>query len=63
MDTYLPANSVNADIIQGFSVEDYEIKRLREANANFKLEIIDLKQKLKKITTILSNKNNKNIYK
>ncbi len=48
MDTYLPANSVNADIIQGFSVEDYEIKRLREANANFKLEIIDLKQKLKK---------------
>ena len=57
MDTYLPANSVNADIIQGFSVEDYEIKRLREANANFKLEIIDLKQKIEKITTILSNKN------
>jgi hypothetical protein len=57
MDTYLPANGVNADIIQGFSVEDYEIKRLREANANFKLEIIDLKQKIEKITTILSNKN------
>jgi len=57
MDTYLPANGVNADIIQGFSVEDYEINRLREANANFKLEIIDLKQKIEKITTILSNKN------
>ena len=52
MDTYLPANGVNAHIIQGFSDEDYEIKRLREANANFKLEIIDLKQKIEKITTI-----------
>jgi hypothetical protein len=57
MDTYLPANSVNADITQGFSVEDYEINRLREANASFKLEIIDLKQKLQKITKISSNKN------
>jgi len=57
MDTYLPVNSVNAEIKAGFSVQEYEIKRLREANSKFKLQIIELKQTLNKITKNKSKKN------
>ena len=48
METYTPANSINKDSIISSSVVNPEVEILREANKNFKLEIIDLKQKLKK---------------
>tara|TARA_R100000458_G_C8181879_1_gene178625 strand:- start:14 stop:184 length:171 start_codon:yes stop_codon:yes gene_type:complete len=35
-------------------VQAYELKRLRKANYNFKLEIIELKQKLKEIYSVLT---------
>ena len=35
-------------------IEKYELERLRKANSNFKLEIIELKQKLKEIYSVLT---------
>ena len=59
METYTPANSINKDSITSSSVENHDIKILRDANRNFKLEIIDLKQKLKAIYSLLTdNKDN-----
>jgi len=59
METYTPANSINKDSITSSSVENHDIKILRDANRNFKLEIIDLKQKLKEIYSLLTdNKDN-----
>ena len=35
-------------------IQAYELQRLRKANYNFKLEIIELKQKLKEIYSVLT---------
>tara|TARA_R100000664_G_scaffold923_1_gene2606 strand:- start:3177 stop:3362 length:186 start_codon:yes stop_codon:yes gene_type:complete len=35
-------------------IEKYELERLRKANSKFKLEIIELKQKLKEIYSVLT---------
>ena len=35
-------------------IQEYELERLRKANSNFKLEIIELKQKLKEIYSVLT---------
>ena len=59
METYTPANSINKDSIISSSVVNPEVEILREANKNFKLEIIDLKQKLKKIYSVLTDKKDK----
>ena len=56
METYTPANSINKDSIISSSVVNPEDEILREANKNFKLEIIDLKQKLKQIYSVLTEK-------
>ena len=56
METYTPANSINKDSIISSSVVNPEVEILREANRNFKLEIIDLKQKLKQIYSVLTEK-------
>jgi|TARA_B100000073_G_C23647609_1_gene539257 hypothetical protein len=58
MDTYLPMNGVNAEICNQFNVVDYEIKRLREANANLKLQVLDLRKELneKNKTSLEKNK-------
>tara|TARA_R110002050_G_scaffold197878_1_gene332704 strand:+ start:233 stop:424 length:192 start_codon:yes stop_codon:yes gene_type:complete len=59
METYTPANSINKDSIISSTDENHDIKILRDANRNFKLEIIDLKQKLKAIYSLLTdNKDN-----
>ena len=39
-------------------IEKYELERLRKANSNFKLEIIELKQKLKEIYSVLTTNTN-----
>lgn len=54
METYTPANSINKDNTIK-RIENYEINRLRKANSNYKLQIIDLKQKLKEIHSLLTN--------
>ena len=54
METYTPANSINKDSIISSSVVNPEVEILREANKNFKLEIIDLKLKLKEIYSVLT---------
>ena len=36
-------------------IQEYELQRLRKANTNFKLEIIDLRQKLKEIYSVLTD--------
>ena len=59
METYTPANSINKDCTVSPSFVNQEVKILREANKNFKLEIIDLKQKLKKIYSVLTDKKDK----
>jgi len=35
-------------------IQAYELQRLRKANSKFKLEIIDLKKKLKEIYSVLT---------
>ena len=35
-------------------IQAYELERLRKANSKFKLEIIDLRQKLKEIYSVLT---------
>jgi len=35
-------------------IQAYELQRLRKANSKFKLEIIELKQKLKEIYSVLT---------
>ena len=54
METYTPANNVNKDTIVSPKTENHEVKILRESNKNFKLEIIDLKLKLKEIYSVLT---------
>ena len=54
METYTPANNVNKDTIVSPETENHEVKILRESNKNFKLEIIDLKLKLKEIYSALT---------
>ena len=51
-------NGVNAEICNQFNVVDYEIKRLREANANLKLQVLDLRKELneKNKTSLEKNK-------
>jgi hypothetical protein len=39
-------------------IEKYELERLRKANSKFKLEIIELKQKLKEIYSVLTTNTN-----
>jgi hypothetical protein len=59
MKTYTPANSINKDSVISSPVVNQEVEILRDANRNFKLEIIDLKQKLKEIYSLLTdNKDN-----
>jgi hypothetical protein len=36
-------------------IQEYELQRLRKANTNFKLEIIDLRLKLKEIYSVLTS--------
>tara|TARA_R100000664_G_scaffold27680_1_gene38506 strand:- start:423 stop:593 length:171 start_codon:yes stop_codon:yes gene_type:complete len=36
-------------------IQEYELQRLRKANSKFKLEIIDLKQKLQEIYSVLTS--------
>ena len=55
METYTPINSINKECPTNSSVVNQEVKRLREANKDFKLEIIDLKQKLKQIYSVLTD--------
>ena len=54
METYTPANNINKDTIVSTEIENHEVKILRESNKKFKLEIIDLKQKLKEIYSVLT---------
>ena len=54
METYTPANNINKDTIVSTEIENHEVKILRESNKNFKLEIIELKQKLKEIYSVLT---------
>lgn len=54
METYTPVNSINKNDTKQ-RIENYEINRLRKANSNYKLQIIDLKQKLKEIHSLLTN--------
>jgi hypothetical protein len=42
-------------------IQDYELKRLREANLKFKLEIIELKEKLREIHSVASTKTKTNV--
>jgi len=55
METYTPINSINKECPTSSSVVNEEVKILREANKDFKLEIIDLKQKLKQIYLVLAD--------
>ena len=53
METYTPANSINKKEFKKHTNEDVRI--LRESNYNYKLEIIELKQKLKEIYSVLTD--------
>lgn len=54
METYTPSNSVNKDEIFITPIESQEIKILRDANRDYKLQIIELKLKLKEIHSVLT---------
>jgi len=54
METYTPSNSVNKDETFFIPVENQEVTILRNANRDYKLQIIELKQKLKEIYSVLT---------
>jgi hypothetical protein len=58
METNVPLNSVNAEFYRN-ELDQYEIKRLRKANTNYKLQVIELKQKLESIINLITKNKNK----
>ena len=52
METYTPINSVNKKSARSY--ERKELSRLTEQNKNLKLQIVDLKIKLRSIENILT---------
>jgi len=61
METYLPLNSITEKFynLEKNELDGYEIKRLRKANTRYKLEIIELKQKLETIINLITKNKNK----
>lgn len=61
METYLPLNSITEKFynLDKNELDGYEIKRLRKANTRYKLEIIELKQKLETIINLITKNKNK----
>lgn len=61
METYLPLNSITEKFynLEKNELDNYEIKRLRKANTRYKLEIIELKQKLETIINLITKNKNK----
>lgn len=63
METYLPLNSITEKFYnldkKETELDSYEIKRLRKANTRYKLEIIELKQKLETIINLITKNKNK----
>lgn len=57
MESYLPSNSINVELSKQNN-NNYELNRLRDANLNFKLQIIDLKLKLNAIKEVFKTKTN-----